>query len=97
MRIGLDAAVPLEGRIGVKVKERKLDECQEPVGRDLTLRGPEVYRTLLVLPSGAKENEMEYQYEVLSVDGKESQMVNPFGVAPRNTEEDFVWGANNIR
>ena len=97
VHIKITTAGPLEGRILGEVEGGNFDKRQDLVGGDLALHVPEVSCSFLVLPSGAKENEMEYQYEVLSVDGKESQMVNPFGVAPRNTEEDFVWGANNIR
>ena len=68
----------------------------ETISRNLALCGPEVFWPLLIVPSGNVEKGVEYQDEALSVNCKESQPVNPFGVAARETAEKLVGGTTNI-
>ena len=48
------------------------------------------------MPSGDVEKGVEYQDKALSVNCKDSQPVNPFGVAARETVEKLVGGTANI-
>ena len=50
--IDLPVSGPLEGYVTGEVQGRQIDKHQKAVGRDLTLRVPEVSHPLLVIPFG---------------------------------------------
>ena len=92
----LPAAVTLEGRFAGEGQVSQLDQSREPVVQDIALCGPDVARTFLVIPPGDTEEGVENRHETLSIDCEEGQLVDPFGLAPRKTEDNLVGGAENL-
>ena len=90
MRLKLCTACPLERRVKVKVKWIQLHQIQKPIGQDPPLHCPEITQTLFVLSSHDEKEGTKGGNKAFAVDCKESESVNPLGVAPCEREKDLM-------